>query len=89
MFVSIGHENYMQVLHISNILRSEGSAIRRLRGEAKDQGQLVDATSGNKTRSVIISITGQVVLSAVQSETLKKRVQAALYSAQKVRRSTM
>jgi len=48
-------------------------AVRRLRSEAKDRGQLIDATSGHKTRSIIIAVSGQVKLCAVAPETIEGR----------------
>ena len=44
----------------------------------KERRQLIDATAGGKTRSVIVAVTGQVLLSAVQSETIWKRIQATV-----------
>ena len=41
--------------------------------EAKEKSLLIDATSGRKTRAVIIMDTGHVVLSAVQPETIVNR----------------
>lgn len=73
MLIAIGHGNYVMRMHVLSVLKAEGSAIRRLRAEAKDQGQLIDATNGNKTRSVIVAVSGQVILSAVRPEALKGR----------------
>ncbi len=73
MLIPIGHENYVMGMHVLTVLKAEGSAVRRLRSEAKERGQLIDATAGTKTRSVIVAVTGQVILSAVQAETLSKR----------------
>ena len=45
--------------------------IRRLRDEAREEGRLIDATQGRKTRSVIITDSNHVILSAIQSETIE------------------
>jgi regulator of extracellular matrix RemA (YlzA/DUF370 family) len=47
--------------------------MRRLKDEAKDQKRLLDATQGRKTRSIIITDSDHVILSAVQVETLLQR----------------
>ena len=73
MLIPIGHGNYVMEMHVLGVLKAEGSAVRRLRAEAKDRGQLIDATSGNKTRSVIVAVTGQMILSAVRPDALKGR----------------
>jgi regulator of extracellular matrix RemA (YlzA/DUF370 family) len=47
--------------------------MRRLREEARDQGRLVDATQGRKTRSIIVTDSNHVILSAIQAETIGQR----------------
>jgi hypothetical protein len=47
--------------------------MKRLKDEAKDSAQLVDATQGRKTRSIIITDSNHVILSALQSETISQR----------------
>lgn len=78
MLIPIGHDNYVVGMHVLNVLKEEGSAIRRLRAEAKERGQLIDATAGGKTRCVIVAVTGQVILSAVKPETICKRMRTSV-----------
>jgi hypothetical protein len=47
--------------------------MKRLRDEAKDDKRLIDATHGRKTRAIIIMKNNQIVLSAMQPETLSQR----------------
>jgi regulator of extracellular matrix RemA (YlzA/DUF370 family) len=49
--------------------RADAGAARR-----GQRGKLVDATQGRKTRSVIVTDSDHVVLSAVQPETLALRL---------------
>ena len=51
--------------------------MRRLREDARLAGRLVDATQGRKTRSIIITDSNHVVLSAVLAETLVQRLGAS------------
>ena len=44
--------------------------------EARDDGHLIDATAGRRTRAVLMMDTGHVVLSAVQPETIAGRLQS-------------
>ena len=54
-----------------------GSApMKRLKDEAKQSGKLVDATNGRRTRSIIVTDSDHVVLSAIQTETLAQRFEA-------------
>ena len=45
----------------------------RLREEARERGKLVDATEGRRTRSILVTDSDHVILSAVQVETLLPR----------------
>jgi regulator of extracellular matrix RemA (YlzA/DUF370 family) len=47
--------------------------MKRLREEARQARRLVDATQGRRTRSIIITDSGHVILSAVQTETMAQR----------------
>jgi len=51
----------------------ESAPIKRVMQEARDRGQLVDATYGRRTRAVIIMDSGHVILSAVQPDTMSHR----------------
>jgi len=54
-----------------------GSApMKRLKDEAKQAGKLVDATNGRRTRSIIVTDSDHVVLSAIQTETIAQRLEA-------------
>ena len=47
--------------------------MKRLRDEAREQGRLVDATEGRRTRSIIVTDSGHIILSALQTETITQR----------------
>ncbi len=81
--VLIGHDNYLNSDLIAVILTPEGSPAKRLRKNADEKGYLVNATAGNKTRSVVILTTNQVILSALQPSTLKERVEKVKYFAKR------
>ena len=74
MMLLVGHDNYVRSGLIAAILKSDGSAAKRLRKEAQQNGVLIDATSGHKTRSVLVLSTGQVVLCSLQPETVRNRL---------------
>jgi len=48
--------------------------MKRLRDEAKEAGRLVDATCGRRTQTLVVTDSGHVILSAVQSSTLALRL---------------
>ena len=41
--------------------------------EARDDKRLIDATHGRRTRSIVITDSNHVVLSAIQAETISQR----------------
>jgi len=47
--------------------------MKRLRDEAREAGRLVDVTHGRKTRSIVITDSNHVILSAVQADTITQR----------------
>ena len=72
--VNIGFGNTVAAGRIVAIVSPESSPIKRLIQEARDQGRLVDATYGRRTRAVIICDNSSVVLSCLQPDTLAARI---------------
>ena len=56
------------------IVSPESAPIKRMVQEARDKGNLIDATYGRRTRAVIITDSDHVILSAVQPETVANRL---------------
>ena len=72
--INIGFGNIVSANRIISIVSPDSAPIKRLIQEAKDSGMAIDATSGRRTRAVIIMDSGHVVLSAVQPETVAGRL---------------
>lgn len=73
MLVNIGYGNMVMASKVIAVLSPDSAPMRRLKDEAREQGMLIDATQGRKTRSIIITESDHVILSAVQVETLMQR----------------
>jgi regulator of extracellular matrix RemA (YlzA/DUF370 family) len=71
--VNIGYGNMVMATKVVAVLTPDSAPMRRLKEEAKEQKRLLDATQGRKTRSIIITDSDHVILSAVQVETLLQR----------------
>ncbi|MBN1226563.1 MAG: DUF370 domain-containing protein [Deltaproteobacteria bacterium] len=71
--LSVGFGNFLVSRRVVAIISPSSAPIRRLREEARDEKRLIDATQGRKTRSVIITDSNHVIMSAVQSETIAQR----------------
>ncbi|HHY95336.1 MAG TPA: DUF370 domain-containing protein [Firmicutes bacterium] len=73
--VNVGFGNMVSGHRIIAIVGPESAPIKRIIGDARDRGTLIDATYGRRTRAVIIADSGHVVLSAVQPETVAHRLE--------------
>ena len=73
VLVNIGYGNMVMTSKVVAVLSPDSAPMRRLKDEAKEQKRLLDATQGRKTRSIIITDSDHVILSAVQVETLLQR----------------
>ena len=72
--VNIGYGTIIAVDRIIAVVAPESAPIKRIVQEAIELKNLIDATYGRRTRSVIIMDNSTVVLSAVQPETITNRV---------------
>ena len=62
---------------IVSVVSPDAAPIKRLVQDTRNTGKLVDATGGKKTRSVIVSDSGHIILSALTAETIQSRAQGA------------
>jgi regulator of extracellular matrix RemA (YlzA/DUF370 family) len=72
--VNIGHGNFLLPTRIVAILEAGSLPMKRLREKALERNLLVDATAGRKTRSLIVTDSRHVVLSALAPQTLQERI---------------
>ena len=72
--INIGFGNMVSTARIISIISPESAPIKRIIQEARDNGNLIDATYGRRTRAVIVTDSGHVVLSALQPETVGHRL---------------
>jgi len=71
--INIGFGNIVSANRVIAMISPESAPIKRLVQDARERGQLVDATYGRRTRAVIIMDSGHVILSAVQPDTMSHR----------------
>jgi regulator of extracellular matrix RemA (YlzA/DUF370 family) len=71
--VNIGFGNSVVSNRVIAIIAPSAAPIKRLRDEAREDKRLIDATQGRKTRSVIITDSNHVILSAIQADTIAQR----------------
>ncbi|MBR6789579.1 MAG: DUF370 domain-containing protein [Oscillospiraceae bacterium] len=71
--INIGFGNMVSASRLITIVSPESAPIKRIIQDARDNGVLIDATYGRRTRAVIVMDSGHVVLSAIQPETVANR----------------
>lgn len=74
--LNIGYGNLVIASRVVAVVSPQSSPMRRLREEASSRGKLVDATEGRRTRSIIVTDSDHVILSAINPETIASRLYA-------------
>ena len=72
--LNVGFYNFVVAEHIVALVSSESAPMRRLIQTLRKTGNLIDATQGRRTKSVIFTAGGAIVISAISQETLAKRL---------------
>ena len=73
--INVGFGNMVCADKIVAIVGSESAPIKRIIRESEDKGMLINATYGRRTRSVIITESGHIILSSVQPETVVRLIE--------------
>ena len=71
---SIGYGNLVMASRVIAIVAPQAAPMKRLREEASNRGKLVDATQGRRTRSIIVTDSDHVILSAINPDTIAARL---------------
>ena len=74
-FINIGFGNMVAADRIITLVSPDSAPIKRLIQDAKDEGRVIDVSCGRRTRAVIITDSGHVIFSAIQSETVANRLE--------------
>ena len=73
-FINIGFGNMVSAGRIVAIASPDSAPIKRLVQDAKEENRVIDVSCGRRTRSVIITDSEHVILSAIQAETIANRL---------------
>ena len=80
--INIGFGNIVSANRLVAIVSPGSAPIKRMIQEAREQGNLIDAAYGRRTRAVLVMDSGHVVLSALLPETVANRLDAAMEQTQ-------
>ena len=72
--VNIGSGNMVSAERIISVVTPESAPIKRIIGDAKERGTLIDATHGRKTKTVIITDSGHIILTYIPFDKLANRI---------------
>ena len=73
--IHIGFGNIVNTEKIIAVVSPDSAPVKRMVQKAKENGTVIDATQGRKTKAVLVMENSQVVLSALLPETIAARAQ--------------
>ena len=73
-FINVGFGNMVAADRVVTIAAPDSAPIKRLITDAREDGRVIDVSCGRRTRSVIITDSDHVILSAIQTETISNRL---------------
>lgn len=79
-FINIGFGNMVAAQRVVAVVSPESAPIKRLVAEQKEAGGLIDVSCGRRTRSVIITDSDHIILSALAAETISGRLEGLFES---------
>ncbi|MBE7020351.1 MAG: DUF370 domain-containing protein [Ruminococcaceae bacterium] len=72
--INIGYGNVVLADKIVAVVSPDSAPIKRIIQEARENGNLIDASYGRRTRSVIVTDSDHIILSSIQPETIANRL---------------
>jgi hypothetical protein len=73
--INIGYGNVVAAARVVAVVSPDSAPMKRLKDDARQAGKLVDATQGRRTRSILVTDTDHVILSALSAETIAERLE--------------
>ena len=72
--INVGFSNYVSDSRVVAVALPEAEPIKRLVRDAKEDGRVIDASGGKRTKSVIVTDSDHVILSALSPDVISKRL---------------
>ena len=73
--INIGFGNMIHAGRVISMVSPESAPIKRMIQDVRDRGLLIDASFGRSTRSVIVTDSGNLILSSLAPEILAQRAE--------------
>ncbi len=75
--IHIGFGNILAVNRVIAIVSPNSAPTKRTIQEGRNKGLLIDMTNGRRTKAVIITDSGHIILAALAPETIAGRLQVS------------
>lgn len=75
--IHVGFGNILAVNRVIAIVSPNSAPTKRAIQEGRNKGLLIDMTNGRRTKAVIITDSGHIILAALAPETIAGRLQAS------------
>ncbi len=75
--VHIGFNNIIAMSRVIAIAAPNSAPTKRAIQQGRNNGQLIDMTNGRRTKAVIVTDSGHIILAALTPETIASRWQAS------------
>ncbi len=72
--LNLGYGNLVAAARVIAIIAPQAAPMKRLRDEAAKSNKLLDVTQGRRTRSIVVTDSDHVILSAINPETIAARL---------------
>lgn len=77
----LGFESFVMLRQVVSVCMPKPVAAKALREKFREQGRLVDFTYGRRTRSMVLTASNHLFLSAVSCETVQGRLEKLMANA--------
>ena len=71
--INVGFGNVVNSDKILAVVSPDAAPVKRMVTKAKEEGSVIDATQGRRTKAVLVLEEGKILLSALQPETISRR----------------
>lgn len=73
--INIGFGNVVAAGRLVAVVSPDSAPIKRIIQDAKQKGNLVDATYGRRCKAVLFTDSDHIILSAISPETIANRIE--------------
>ncbi len=75
--IHIGFGNILAMNRVIAIVSPNSAPVKRTIQEGRNKGLLIDMTNGRRTKAVIVTDSGHIILAALAPETIAGRLQVS------------